>query len=497
MLIVNDFKDNVSPAMINTKTSMYCTVAIAALAFSFAAVFEGLIGLAIFCSFIAGSIAVIFCFYIMRGWANLPFIFCVFALCYGLAGPAAVHWGSGLHHIFPVPYKTGYYLVNYNASVFAIILGLMVNSRALIWRNRMQLITIDLSAALKVGAVLLLLGVSMEAINHLRSGGWSVMLEGKASYGGAVADLSLTLPSAAIINASVGVIGLCVGIAKKNTTRLFKHASLVVLLIAILASLYLAKAAVIGQRGPILLCVLSYLVGYCWYQHHPSLNVKMLLLGLLFYVSFSLLGVVRSHLPNAIQSGDWSDVSARLSDKHLLFDALVPGKGEFGASFGNFNTFIVQSKDDPQMGATYLRGLTAIIPRFIWPDKPITATYEFRNTYFPEEAARGAIAGTAYSSILEAYVNFRIIGVVFIYLLFMTMLVSMEKHIRNKLTISRFVFYLSFISFSVRIHRSSFENPFFYPIILSLLFALVYSGFVGARRNDYCNAEPVKPNRLF
>src|SRR5690606_41874594 len=84
-----------------------------------------------------------------------------------------------------------------------------------------------------------------------------------------------------------------------------------------------------------------------------------------------------------------------------MITSLYPARNEFGAPFGNIKTYILYGGSGLRWGETYLIGFAEPIPRFIWPNKPKTVTYEFRDTFFPNWAERGRIAGTAYSSILE------------------------------------------------------------------------------------------------
>jgi oligosaccharide repeat unit polymerase len=127
-------------------------------------------------------------------------------------------------------------------------------------------------------------------------------------------------------------------------------------------------------------------------------------------------------------------------------------------------------------GRSYVDGLTIPIPRLIWPEKPVSVTYQFRDEYFPAERERGTIAGTGFSSILEAYMNFGVAGIVAVYLLLGYCFGAFDGIAgRSLYWLPRLAQALS-MPFAFTLPRSSFDAPYFVPLIgisaisLALLF---------------------------
>jgi hypothetical protein len=139
---------------------------------------------------------------------------------------------------------------------------------------------------------------------------------------------------------------------------------------------------------------------------------------LLLYVASGLVFSNRAVIAYGFLSGNWRTAGEMSLTGERLLLALNPAATEFGSAFGNYSEYLNRSGALPALGETYVRGLTTPIPGFLYPgDKPQQAAYEFRDRFFPGLASQGAIAGTAYSSILESFVNFGPAGALFVYLI--------------------------------------------------------------------------------
>jgi oligosaccharide repeat unit polymerase len=156
--------------------------------------------------------------------------------------------------------------------------------------------------------------------------------------------------------------------------------------------------------------------------------------------------------------------------------ALNPSGNEFGAVFGNFNEYIRSNVDELKLGETYLKGLVLPIPAILYPgEKPQQITYEFRDAYFPTETLRGGIASTGFSSMLEAYMNFRFVGVFLAYFVVSFLMIYIEKLRLRANSIYYVVFYLLCVSLTQSFHRSSFGFIFselIFIVILVVLFKI-------------------------
>ena len=126
-----------------------------------------------------------------------------------------------------------------------------------------------------------------------------------------------------------------------------------------------------------------------------------------------------------------------------------------------------------KFGETYLRGLVIWIPSFMCiGEKPQQITYEFRDSYFPSEAKRSSIAGTAFSSILEAYWNFGYLGVFVIYFIVAYLLQKLDLYWKNYSEFS-FLLYILISPFLISFHRSALGD-IISNIILKALALLVF-----------------------
>jgi hypothetical protein len=74
---------------------------------------------------------------------------------------------------------------------------------------------------------------------------------------------------------------------------------------------------------------------------------------------------------------------------------------------------ITDDKIEFQFGATYVTGLTAVVPRVIWPDRPVDLSERFIRDRMQSSWRPGM--GLAYSLLAEAYLNFGWLGPVIQY----------------------------------------------------------------------------------
>ncbi|MEN6396184.1 MAG: O-antigen polysaccharide polymerase Wzy, partial [Methanoregula sp.] len=166
------------------------------------------------------------------------------------------------------------------------------------------------------------------------------------------------------------------------------------------------------------------------------------------------------------------------------FKFMNPGMNEFGAAFGNFSEYVKSGDSTRRWGKTYVTALAVPVPSFLYPgEKPRQITYEFRDRFFSSERARGRIAGTAFSSVLEAYMNFGTAGVLGVYFLVGMALVFLERA-KNILQPSAIAsIYLLMLPLAQNFHRSSFcsvVNTVFWAIALTMIYRFSYTISVGA-----------------
>ncbi len=404
-------------------------------------------------------------------YSNFAVVFLTFSALYSLSGPLSARYGEGIPGIFPTPYLVDDFILHYSLAVIGLAVGLMLvsslkyskfseNKKELNW-NKTILILLAYVFALTASL--------MEITNLLRIGGLETLYAGKAAYQSAVSELVGTLPSTEILLLATGLLGL--SLSGPNALKRRKYHLILWLLCS---TPLIINLVVLGRRGPILATLLVFIIGYFYFNPVKKISLNWVGLFLLTYLMMVFLFGMRGILGSVLATGDLNLLIMRISDPIFWEKFLNPASNEFGAVFGNFNTYILSGGSDLRLGETYLIGLTIIIPRFIWPNKPQSITYEFRDTYFADEALRGSIAGTAYSGMLEAYVNFDTIGVLIVFFLIALVIGYLELKRTRSRSLMFAIFYLTLIPEAMSFHRSSLEMPIFWPLILAFAGAWSY-----------------------
>jgi hypothetical protein len=421
------------------------------------------------------AIAAIMLIYLGRAvignYSNFTVVFLTFSALYSLSGPIAARYGGGLQDFYPRPYLVGEFLLQYSLAVVALAIGLMLVASF----KSPSIDETKMSPSWSSGTLLMLayaialLASLTEIVNLMRGGGLETLFAGKAAYQSAISELPLDIPSQEIMLLSPALLGLALSVPNIPSGR-WKHA--LVLWLACSAPLILFQVT-LGDRRELLSIAVIFVVGYRFFRPLERIELKWIAILLLFYLIMGFLYGIRGYLGHILTTGDLDVLRATLSEPKFWATALNPASNEFGCTFGNFNTYILSGTSDLHWGETYLRGLTSPIPRIIWPDKPQMIGFDFRDTFFPQMLEQGGtIAGTAYSSILEAYVNFGTIGVFVVYLVMALAMGCLERIRSRSRSLMFAIFYLTLLPEAIIFHRNDFGNPMFW----SLLFALVGSG---------------------
>lgn len=147
----------------------------------------------------------------------------------------------------------------------------------------------------------------------------------------------------------------------------------------------------IGHKAASLLPVLIYIA--VW---NRKFNIKSHELILLFALGLSIIGIL-----NTLRSG--SDLGSLQSKAFNLFYI-------YEHNYIPLVNLVSDGAMPLQMGREYITGMVALIPRFIWPDKPISFDY-----FLKDELGRVFDGGGLPSTIIGSlYINFGIFGVIFI-----------------------------------------------------------------------------------
>ncbi|SHE67742.1 oligosaccharide repeat unit polymerase [Desulfofundulus australicus DSM 11792] len=427
-------------------------------------------GIAIIFSTIA-SILLIFLGRRLTGYyTNFTVIFLTFSALYGLTGPIAAYYGEGLPNVFPTPYLVDNFLFHYSLAIIAMSVGLVVSASVKITRINVenQMPRWNERALLVIACAFAGIASLMEIVNLFRVGGIGVLLAGKAAYQSAVSDQTGTLPSVEITLLATTFLGLCLSAKNVTATVRMRRLHLIVLWLA-LASPEILILLVLGRRGSLLSLLVVLIISYSFFSPIKRINSKWFAIALTLYLIMGFMYGSRAQIGHALATGELSALTMRMSKPEFWATSLNPANNEFGAPFGNFNTYVLSGMAELRWGETYLIGLTIPIPRFIWPDKPQSIVYEFRDTFFSDWAQRGTIAGTAYSSILEAYVNFGTLGVPVVYFLIALAMGWLEKMRSRSRSLAFTILYLTLLPEAITFHRSSLEMPLFWPSLLALV----------------------------
>lgn len=413
---------------------------------------------------------------VMGNYTNMSLFFVVFSTLYGVSGPINCVWGDGLHPIFSTPYNTDAFLISYAIANLGLIIGIMVYNLSnhksrlhlSIIENSLNKLNTNGEKILNMGLFFAFFASMFEVINLLRIGGVSILFQGKAIYHSLISELALTLPSFDIIVVAFSLIGLYMGLVYKENGKK-KYLNTKIILFFICSAPYLLITAILGGRSILLTLFICSFIGITYFRPLKNLKPKVLIIVAIIYVFMAFIYTNRAIV--SLIPDDPNLFIEMAFNKQRLIDALNPGDSEFGVALGNYSEFYSKYNSDfiPKFGETYVKGLVMPIPSFLYPgSKPKQITYEFRDEFFISEASRGSIAGTGFSSILEAYINFKYSGVFFVYLIIGYFLQKIDKVYRDK-NLFFVVLYIASFSLTVSFHRNAFGDIFSSVFLKALL----------------------------
>lgn len=403
---------------------------------------------------------------------SLPFVFIAFHGVYMLAGPLSVLAGAKLPVQFPDPPAISMYL-SYCALATVGLASALTGAR--MWggppsgqRGQPSPSPAWLAA---MGLLYSLVSVAGEWVNLSRGGGVALLLEGKAAVQSRIEELPLTLPTEFTATVAVGLLvwawKSAAGEGGASRVRRRVVLGLLAMTPVLLAWSFLGRRIAVAGIG--LVAVLA------WRWSEPVVRVRLqhLVLLIVGYVLLGSIYAIRPVLGVAIGTGDFQLLRERVMSQDIVLQTLNPGTNEFGVTLGNVSAYLDRNIWPRQYGMTYLKGVVLPIPGFLYPgDKPKQASYEFRDLFFPGEGASGSIAGTGFSSVLEAEVNFGSAGVVGVYLCLGLLLFGLEKmHHSQQGSISGLL-YLILAPKAMLFHRSAFADAVIAPLVVGAIVCL-------------------------
>lgn len=268
-----------------------------------------------------------------------------------------------------------------------------------------------------------------EGLNFVRAGGFGAISKGKAFYQGAVNDLVLNIPYEGFFYISIALFGLFFSSLKGKGEKYFTYVAPFLISIAFVLFVNIR----IGERGTLLVAMVIFVLAFTIHKRIRRINFSYVVLIAILYIGFNVFTLLRE------QSVEYKGFTKFLTTyDNRLYRLMNPANTEFGAAALNYRIFIKRKGEDYQykLGQTYTEITTAFVPRYVYPNKPKGIIFEFRDKYFSERKEMGSTAGTGFSSLLEAYMNFGYFGPFLVYLIFMFLLIFMEsKKGRNRLFI--------------------------------------------------------------
>jgi len=379
-------------------------------------------------------------------WNTLSHLFVVFLMLYTLSGPFEVLFGSGEIPPFQPPFATSAWLTDVAMAGIGFTIGTLfirlVWARPSAWKPFSQRLNLFGWAL-----AFLCAGTLSEMVNLMRAGGISTLLAGKAVYQAMTVEVRLTLPSSILAMIGFAFSGLYLSSSGSGRSR-------AIMLLMLCASPLLVIHLLMGQRLQIASYTLAFLLALTYPLSIPRFPAKAIAIALFLYLFIAPLYGFRWAFPMWF-SGQPIELPPETA-RRLFLSSLNPAVNEFGSPFGNYSLQLQAGYDDFLYGSSYLRELTTVIPSFLYPgEKPQSLTYEFRDRFFPAWSMRSRVAGTAFSNILEARLNFADYGPVLVFFFYGILLALMEGQRAQSGSIWFAVFYSTFTLWAMTVHRST------------------------------------------
>lgn len=328
----------------------------------------------------------------------------------------------------------------------------------------------------KYALFFLIIATLGEIVNMIRAGGPSLISQGKVIYQAKVGALFITVPTMFLLQIALFFFGLRLYLTYEKKLFAAVRSKIFVVVLFLLAPILLLYFS-IGFRSPLLAMAFAFIVGFTYFIGIKKANRRIIALFFIGYSAMAILFGIRGQLKLLFTTGDWSRFEKYVFEDKAYLRYYNPANNEFGASYMNYIKYYnAKEKTTRLFGKSYFEGFIIAIPSALLPfEKPTPIGYKFRDLYFKEYKRRSRIAGTGFSSIMEAHWNFGFLGPIVIYSLLGCFFWLLEYY-RNK---NRFlfvfpVFYAIMIPLAQSIHRSSSGFYVSYIIlILVLLFIIV------------------------
>ncbi|HEU4880560.1 MAG TPA: O-antigen polymerase, partial [Gemmatimonadaceae bacterium] len=109
--------------------------------------------------------------------------------------------------------------------------------------------------------------------------------------------------------------------------------------------------------------------------------------------------------------------------------ALNPANAEFGSGIGTIADMMqsVPNEEPYRWGSTYVTEFAVLVPRVLWPDRPLSLSEWYAARFYPEVWSEGG--AFSFSPVAEAYLNFGLAGVICVFGLIGALLAAAERRL--------------------------------------------------------------------
>lgn len=421
------------------------------------------------------------------GWNSVFFLFLILFGLYGYSVPVSVYFNLdiGWHRVAKlstwqmVDNTLISFMVSNQLAFLAILLVIAMYVKRKYLEIDQNRTIVEKRSYLQLSIIAGIFSSLSEFLNFYRVGGFKAIANGKAYYQGAVNDLVLNIPYEGFFFISVGLFGLYLN--SVNQSILSRFYDIISYLISI--SVVLLVNISIGERGSIVVALVIFMLAISYNKRFTRIRGALFFYGFILYLAFNVLTLLRE------KSITYEGLRPFLNEHgERLTKLMNPANTEFAASALNYRIYMDKRPEDYKyrLGATYAEVFWGFIPTYVWPGKPTSIIYQFRDTYFPERRKQGSTAGTGFSSLMEAHMNFGYLGPLITYLLSALFLIYFETK-KGKPGLYHSLLYLLLFNIYLIYSRSASQYILFNLVLynIQLLIVLVAYRIVPKRAFEY------------
>lgn len=196
-----------------------------------------------------------------------------------------------------------------------------------------------------------------------------------------------------------------------------------VMVLGIVALLFV-WTIVIGSRGALVQTFMGLAV-LKQTSDRPLSTTRLVILGGIVALAAMVFGVVG----RSFTAVNFRAVSA------VPLTALNPANAEFGSGIGTIADMIrsVPNEEPFRWGSTYVTEFAVLVPRVLWPNRPLSLSEWYAARFYPEVWSEGG--AFSFSPVAEAYLNFGFAGVICVFGFMGILLSSAERRLSTYLAL--------------------------------------------------------------